>query len=55
MDTFQFEHSMFADTAAVLNAQQVGSNVLAANDPLDMVILQNTLLTNLHNSDTHII
>jgi serralysin len=55
MDTLQFDHSMFADSAAMLNAQQVGSDILAAHDPLDMVILQNTLLTNLHNSDTHII
>jgi hypothetical protein len=47
---------MFANVAAVLaDAHQVGSNVVIAHDPQNVVTLQNLQLTNLHASDIHIL
>ncbi len=55
-DALQFNQSMFAAVAAVLNdAQQVGSNVVITHDPQNVVTLQNMQLSNLHASDIHIV
>ena len=55
-DQLLFSQSMFANVAAVLSdAHQVGSNVVIAHDPQNVVTLQNTQLNTLHASDIHII
>jgi Ca2+-binding RTX toxin-like protein len=55
-DQLLFNQSMFANVAAVLSeAHQVGSNVVIAHDPQNVVTLQNTQLSALHASDIHII
>jgi Ca2+-binding RTX toxin-like protein len=55
-DQLLFSQSMFANVAAVLSdAHQVGSNVVIAHDPQNVVTLQNMQLSNLHASDIHII
>jgi hypothetical protein len=55
-DALVFSQAMFANVAAVLaDAHQVGSNVVIAHDPQNVVTLQNLQLTNLHASDIHIL
>jgi hypothetical protein len=55
-DSLQFDHSMFADSDAVLSAtQQVGPDVVITYDALDVVTLQNIQLTNLHTFDFHVV
>jgi hypothetical protein len=55
-DQLLFSQSMFANVAAVLSdAHQVGSNVVIAHDPQNVVTLQNMQLSSLHASDIHII
>ena len=55
-DQLEFSQSMFANVAEVLSdAQQVGSDVVIAHDPQDVVTLHNVLLSNLHASDFHLV
>jgi Bacterial Ig-like domain/Tryptophan-rich Synechocystis species C-terminal domain len=51
-DSIQFDHAVFADYAAVQShMQQVGSDVVIAQDAQDLVTLHNVLISNLHASD----
>ena len=55
-DSLEFSLSTFATAAAALShAQQVGSDVVISADPLNVVTLHNTLLSNLHTTDIHIV
>ena len=55
-DALVFSQAMFANVAAVLaDAHQVGSDVVIAHDPQNVVTLQNVQLTNLHASDFHLV
>jgi hypothetical protein len=51
-DVLQFSQSMFASASALLaDTRQVGSDVVIAFDPHDVVTLHNVQLANLHASD----
>ena len=55
-DAIQFDHTMFADFAAVQShMQQVGPDVVITHDPQNVVTLHDVLLANLHVSDFHIV
>ena len=55
-DALVFSQAMFANVAAVLaDAHQVGSDVVIAHDPQNVVTLQNVQLTNLHATDFHLV
>ena len=55
-DTIQFDHTIFADVADLQShMQQIGSNVVIAHDPHNVVTLHDVLLANLHLSDFHIV
>ena len=55
-DTIQFDHTIFTDVADVQShMQQIGSNVVIAHDPQNVVTLHDVLLANLHLSDFHIV
>ena len=55
-DTIQFDHTIFADTDAVLShMQQVGSDVVIAHNPQNVMTLHDVLIANLHVSDFVII
>ena len=51
-DVIQFDHTIFADVADVQShMQQIGSDVVIAYDPQNVVTLHDVLLANLHVSD----
>ena len=55
-DAIQFDHTIFADVADVQShMQQIGSDVVIAHDPQNVVTLHDILLANLHMSDFHIV
>ena len=52
LDSIQFDHAVFADMGAVQShMQQIGSDVVIAEDAQNLVTLHNVLLSNLHASD----
>ena len=52
LDSIQFDHAVFADMGAVQShMQQIGSDVVIAEDAHNLVTLHNVLLSNLHASD----
>ena len=53
-DVIEFDHSIFADFAAVLAASaQVGNDTVITADPHDTLTLKNMLAVNLHADDFH--
>ena len=55
-DAIQFDHTIFSDVADVQShMQQIGSDVVIAHDPQNVVTLHDVLLANLHASDFHIV
>jgi len=51
-DSIQFDHAVFADMGTVQShMQQLGSDVVIAEDVQNLVTLHNVLLSNLHASD----
>ena len=55
-DAIQFDHTIFADVADVQShMQQIGSDVVIAHDPQNVVTLHDVPLGNLHMSDFHIV
>lgn len=56
VDVVQFSQSVFASASAALaDAQQVGSDVVIAPDAHDIVTLHNVQRANLHTSDFQIV
>jgi hypothetical protein len=51
-DVIQLDHTIFADVVDVQShMQQIGSDVVIAYDPQNVVTLHHVLLANLHVSD----